>query len=315
MISSAYHLSESTLHYDNSRKPDLVELTAQIHNRSILFKSHILAKDELEKFISYSSDYLQSHPGIAILLEEVCIKGDITVQFENLGKKSTARWMRDCRTIVIDLSSDEVRRLQSLVFELCNAANTDLNQLSYSNFCDSFEYAEKIETSEYLSITRCYQITLQGVKEHGWPVTMPMNREVCSLLEDAKRRSTAYNGYSHFLLNVKFHNDNAINLLSKNLSNRSISIFNDKLELKLQMEYDAKRHFPLAVIDDIRKKSLDKPEILKKYDNELKKIDHWFASQQQLLREILQVFNDAIKNNPSSVLAIVHSRSFLDFSK
>lgn len=262
-----------------------------IHNDLVFISFPTLMSVNLfNEKISYLSYHLNNHVDVKALIFKLMSLGGIKVYFCDL-QFSRAIWRRDQRIILIRYNIINVQMLDSLIFELCNANNIELNKISYTDYHSSEQYAETIEEVEFRTVKATNELVTKGVTLFGWPDDLPSYKHFRSFnMTQAKKGSVCYNGYSHYHLNMKFHNDHMLNKARASLANlenlaecdeifkqKVISEIYERKKLKLELKYNAKKFFPIYVIEDY--KANNEAVDCTRYIEELKEIELWYVEK------------------------------------
>lgn len=204
-----------------------------------------LPQAAVEERIQSILSALEKHPEALQLLKKVVAHGGLKITFMTM--QGGASWMKDSRTIQLacHLAPSSYQLLDALIFELGNADNQALNQISLHSFEDSELYALACEKAEEITALKTSALMELAVTQYQWPKFEEGNsyrkaKSTTEYLQSVKIPKIYYNGFSHFGLYQYSHNEHLIICCDQQI--RRINRLLNHEKLKLQNTQDGKIH-------------------------------------------------------------------------
>ncbi len=185
-------------------------LTSEMKGRKepfqLRFQSGFLSKDELQKRVEFIIRKVSSHPAAMELLKSVLAKRSLKITFDaHETMPAAALYDQTEGIITIAIEVPESALIGHFIFELCNANNIFLHEVSWficDPFLDEMGYGMLMETGEYETYVQfallCNQALENGIA--NWIEENQKKRQIEPLdeyLKSNKANFLSHAGFSH----------------------------------------------------------------------------------------------------------------------
>lgn len=149
------------------------------------------------------------HPGAVALIDEVIKMGSVTIVFKPSKEVGAfGYWNNDDRIIAIADNRATYSVADTILFELCNAANKEILDLhqNYLSYEDSYQYALEHEKREFKTIQRHAQLMKDAITKYMWVAANKYPPAEKFDLQSIQIPKTAHHGLSHYQVIAANHN-------------------------------------------------------------------------------------------------------------
>ncbi|MGQ3887485.1 hypothetical protein ACQUW5_00455 [Legionella sp. CNM-1927-20] len=131
-----------------------------LKDNKLIYPITVVCKDENLNQIITLFELFRSSPICEDVLSVLANISDVKINFSQDNLQFQGQWSVKKKEIQVKGSLPLEKKLQTFIFELCNATNPALtrSKLNYSNFLTAEEYATYIEMAEYESFQQAISL-------------------------------------------------------------------------------------------------------------------------------------------------------------